>query len=244
MCNRFFVMLSVLALGLLSFSACDLTALAGIRGSGPVVSKDFNLSGFDGVEVSHAFHVVVEQGSSFQVTVKTHENLMEYVKAKIVSGTLHVGFEGHHSFSNTDGEVYIRMPELRTVGLSGACDGELKGDWQAESFSIDLSGASDLTGRVTAGQLKAECSGASSVSLSGSAKKTEIEGSGASKFRLDEFETGDLNIELSGASHASMTVNGRLDADLSGASSLRYSGNPVLGSTDTSGASSIRRRDK
>lgn len=227
-----------------SFSACDLTALAGVSGKGPVVPKEYNLSGFDAVEVSHAFEVVIEQGDGFQVTVKTHENLVQYLDVKVEGGTLHVGFKGIHSLNNTDGEVYVRMPRLRAVGLSGACGAELRGDWKSESFSVDLSGASDLKGQITAGEAKLECSGASSVNLTGTADKTTIEGSGASKFHLDDFTTGDLHIELSGASHASVIVNGRLDADLSGASSLHYGGNPTLGSTDTSGASSLKRMSK
>lgn len=227
-----------------SFSACDLTALAGVSGTGPVVPKEYNLSGFDAVEVSHAFNVIIEQGDSFQVTVKTHENLVQYLKVDVEGTTLHVGFEGIHSLSNSDSEVYVRMPKLRAVDLSGACDGELRGNWQSESFSVDLSGASELKGQITAGEVKLECSGASSLELAGSSKKTAIEGSGASKFRMDGFSTGDLNIELSGASHASATVNGRLDADLSGASSLHYGGNPTLGTMETSGASSLKRVEK
>lgn len=227
-----------------SFSACELTALAGVSGSGPVVPKEYNLSGFDAVEVSHAFNVVIEQGDRFQVTVKTHENLVQYLDVKVEGDTLHVGFKGIHSLNNTDGEVYVRMPRLHAVGLSGACDAELRGEWKSESFSVDLSGASELKGQLDAGEVKLECSGASNLDLAGSAKKTAIEGSGASKFHLENFTTGDLNIELSGASHAEAIVNGRLDADLSGASSLHYGGNPTLGTMETSGASSLKRISK
>jgi hypothetical protein len=209
------------------------------------VPKEYNLSGFEVVEVSHAFAVVIEQGDRFQVTVKTHENLVQYLDVKVEGDTLHVGFKGIHSLNNTHGEVYVRMPRLRAVGLSGACDAELRGNWQAESFSVDLSGASELTGgRIEAGELKLDCSGASSLDLAGSAKKTVIDGSGASKFHMENFSVGDLHIELSGASHAEAIVNGRLDADLSGASSLHYGGNPTLGSMETSGASSLKRTSK
>lgn len=239
-----YLFLLALILMAASFSACDLTALAGVSGSGPVVPKEYNLSGFEAVEVSHAFDVVIEQGDRFQVTVKTHENLVQYLDVKVEGDTLHVGFKGLHSLNNTDGEVYVRMPRLRAVGLSGACDAELRGDWKSESFSVDLSGASELKGQLDAGEAKLECSGASSLILTGTANKTAIDGSGASKFHLENFTTGDLHIELSGASHATVTINGRLDADLSGASSLHYGGNPTLGSTDTSGASSMKRISK
>ena len=51
---------------------------------------------------------------------------------------------------------------------------------------------------------------------------------------------GDPDIDLSGASRANIKMDGKLNADLSGASSLEYAGNVVLGKTSTSGASKIR----
>jgi hypothetical protein len=39
-----------------------------------------------------------------------------------------------------------------------------------------------------------------------------------------------------------INARGRLDANVSGASTLAYVGNPTLGETSTSGASSIKRR--
>jgi hypothetical protein len=58
----------------------------------------------------------------------------------------------------------------------------------------------------------------------------------------DSVTNNDANIELSGASHASLEINGKLDVSLSGASSLGYGGNPTLGRLDVTGASSIKQK--
>jgi len=47
---------------------------------------------------------------------------------------------------------------------------------------------------------------------------------------------------LSGASNASIQVNGKLDLELSGASRLTLGGNPTMGKVQISGASSLSRR--
>jgi hypothetical protein len=68
-----------------------------------------------------------------------------------------------------------------------------------------------------------------------------LSGSGASHFDLGDFAGGDAIIGVSGASSVILTINGTLDGDLSGASSLKYRGDPKLGSLHASGASSIQR---
>jgi hypothetical protein len=49
-------------------------------------------------------------------------------------------------------------------------------------------------------------------------------------------------VDLSGASHAVISVSDRMDVNLSGASGLEYSGDPKLGSLNVSGGSTIRER--
>jgi len=53
---------------------------------------------------------------------------------------------------------------------------------------------------------------------------------------------GNANIILSGASDGTINLDGRLDADLSGASTLEYIGEPTLGSLDISGASNLTKK--
>ena len=50
------------------------------------------------------------------------------------------------------------------------------------------------------------------------------------------------SVNVSGASYATIEVSGTMDADLSGASRLIYSGNPEVRSIDVSGASTLSKR--
>ena len=54
-------------------------ALVHITGSGNVVTQEEPLSGFDRVEISHAFHVDIRQGESYRVVVRVDDNL--YVRS-------------------------------------------------------------------------------------------------------------------------------------------------------------------
>ena len=79
------------------------------------------------------------------------------------------------------------------------------------------------------------------MQLDGSAQHTMADASGASHLKLADFQINDADIALSGASDATINAAGTLDIDLSGASSLRYRGQPSLGRLDISGGSTIKR---
>ena len=64
----------------------------------------------------------------------------------------------------------------------------------------------------------------------------------ASNINLEQFAVDDAAIRLSGASNGTINASGTLDANVSGASSLYYVGNPTLGDIDTSGASKVREK--
>ena len=75
--------------------------------------------------------------------------------------------------------------------------------------------------------------------MQGSASDIVIEGSGASRVELADFPLNNADINLSGASTGTVNLKGRLDAELSGASKLRYIGEPTMGNINTSGGSTI-----
>lgn len=107
-------------------------------------------------------------------------------------------------------------------------------------FFAELSGASKITGRLISSNTEIELSGASRVSLAGSGGNLNIHGSGASNIDMLYFTVNNAYIDFSGASRATLYVNGKLEADLSGASLLEYTGTTTLGEIDLSGASSIK----
>jgi hypothetical protein len=82
--------------------------------------------------------------------------------------------------------------------------------------------------------IQLKVSGASAVTLSGQGRKMALEASGAGQGNLEKFAVSDASVDLSGASRATVNVSGRLDADASGASALRYTGSPTLGSINSS----------
>jgi hypothetical protein len=136
----------------------------------------------------------------------------------------------------------VTMPELGGLAVSGACSGTVSNFNSTEAVSITVSGASRVTGDITAGDIEFDISGASTIQLEGSADDMIAAVSGASTCNLGDFTVNDADVNVSGASTGTINLNGRLDANVSGASTLLYIGDPIMGTIDVSGASTLREK--
>lgn len=139
-------------------------------------------------------------------------------------------------------QVTARLKTGRAdIELSGASTLRLEAETGA--FALESSGASDTAGRLNATGAALHLTGASELQLSGSGGNLRLAESGASEAKLAGFTLNDVDVDLSGASHADVDVDGTLNVTLSGGSVLRYGGHPTLGSRmDITGGSRLEPR--
>lgn len=210
-------------------------------GSGIPVTREFDLSGFDQVEVSDSFEVDIQQGDTFSVVVRTDDNVAEYLEIVQQGNTLRIGLKPHTyaTVSVETLEAEVTMPELGGLELSGASSATTTGFQSSDPFYAEVSGASALEGEIQAGGVRFNVSGASDVELAGSGGDLVMDVSGASSVDLAGFQVANASIQVSGASSATVSTSGTLDVEASGGSRVRYLGSPTLGSVDSSGGSTI-----
>jgi len=208
---------------------------------GNVVTREEAFTGFDKVDVSHAFQVDVSQGDTFSVVIRIDDNLVQYLDVVKEGNTLKIGLKpGWETIRPRTEQAKITMPELTGLILSGASRGTITGFKSAEGLSLNVSGASSLQGDIEAGDASFSASGSSKVTLNGSAQDVMIDASGSSEFNLADLRVNNANVKASGASDVTVKPSGTLDANASGASHVYYLGSPTLGKVDTSGDSSVR----
>ena len=233
-----------------------------VKGSGDLVTEEMDFRDFTQVEVGHAFEVEITRSDSYHVSITADDNVFEYVQVSKKGRTLKIGLKPALHYVSTTLRAEITMPDLYELYLSGATRGAVQGFSSSHEFILDLSGASRLdvnemsagdirfdisgaskvSGDITAGDAGFDVSGASTVQLQGSADDTIIEASGASRVELDNFPVNNADIKLSGASRGTVNLDGRLNADLSGASKLSYIGEPTMGDIETSGGSTLSKK--
>lgn len=209
-----------------------------VTGSPNMATWEYDLANFTNVNVSSAFTVDVSQSDSYFVSVTANENLLDYLNVYQRGDTLYIGLKLAH-YSNVRNEAKITMPSLLSFDLSGASKGDISGFSSANPLKLRLSGASRISGSIEAGYCSLNLSGSSTVELTGSGNDADINASGASGVELADFSIDTAEVTLSGASRAILNLEGKLDANLSGASHIEYIGEPTMGSIKTSGGSTI-----
>jgi hypothetical protein len=214
----------------------------GLIGSGNLETEEYTFANFTKVEISTAFEFEIQQSSSYNISVTADDNVMDYVQVSKVGQTLKIGLGTVTWFGPKTLRASVTMPQLNGLTVSGASRGDIYDFSSTEDVDIAVSGASRVNGDITAGNIDFDISGASTVQLEGSANDMVAGVSGASRLNLGSFPVNNANVSFSGASSGTVNLNGRLDADLSGASRLSYIGEPTMGTITTSGASTLSKK--
>lgn len=208
-----------------------------------------NLSGFHAIRISNAFDVYISQSNDDAVAISaSKQEYKDKIITKVENGVLIIRFEDDKKFWKSLGgdktklKAYISVKKLDRLEVSGACDVFFEDGISAEELTVNLSGASDLKGKVDAKKLSVGISGASDATLTGNAAELAIEASGASDFKGFDLVTNYCTAKASGASTVNITVNKELNANASGASSVRFKGEGLIRDIKTSGASNVTRK--
>jgi hypothetical protein len=212
--------LFVVCVAALTLAGCGSVG-PGRSASGKTGSKQLNTAGVTRLEVGSAFDVRVTLGQPETATVTYDDKLADLLD----SGTLRIQLKPHAT-------VRIQAAGASAVTVSGRL--------QASGLRVEISSASRIAAELGLDRANATVSGASHLALSGTAGTLTAVASGASGLDLADLSLHDLDVQLSGASHASVQVDQTIAAQLSGASTLTYKGNPQFTKRDTSGASTIQ----
>jgi len=213
-----------------------------IIGSGTVVTQDYDLDGFDQVEVQDGFQAEISAGDTFAVRLEVDQNLVDHVDVLKVGSTLTIRLKPLSSYSlvNVTRRAKVSMPRLLGIESSGGSQVEIHGFRSNEDLSTEVSGGGRLSGDIEAGELEFVCSGGSDLTLDGAGDGLGLEASGGSEVDLADFEVADASIAASGGSRVTVNVSGRLDVQAGGGSKVYYLGSPILGEIDSSGGSSVQ----
>jgi len=213
-----------------------------LTGSGNVETKEYTFSDFNKVEISSAFEFEISQSGSYSVSITADDNIIDKVEVTKAGTTLKIDLKTIPRLGPVTLKAEVTMPKLRGLAVSGASRGTVSDFSSTENLDINVSGASKVTGDITAGDADFEVSGASTVQLEGLANNMAANVSGASRFNLGGLMVDNANVTFSGASNGTINLSGKLDAKLSGASKLSYIGEPTMGNINTSGASTISKK--
>ncbi len=233
-------------------------------GSGGTVTQEKDFANFTRLDIENAFNTEITQGSSFAVSVTISKDLIDYLSVTQEGDLLTIKLVPHHTFTDFTKRLVARatvtMPALTEVTLSGSSQATISGFKSSNKLAVtvsgassvdlnkietgtarfDVSGASRVTGELTATQSEFVVTGASRLELTGTSDSERLDASGASNVVLSFFIVSSADATVTGASQAVIDAHVKLDATISGASRLTFRDNPTIGRLDVTGASTIK----
>ena len=229
------LLLACVTLGILS--SCRFYC---VRGSGNQLSETRKLGDFQKIDISGGYKVNLKQDSSLSIKITADDNLLKYIKTEIDGDRLRI-YSKKNMCNTGQMTVNIGVKNLEEVKASGGIEIESDGKINTQDIAFRLSGATKITMDLNAANVTTSGSGSTELDLRGQASSHDIDLSGSGTVNALDFVVGNCNIQTSGVGESQVNVLHSLSVHSSGASSVKYRGNPSNVTNDKSGASSIEK---
>lgn len=251
--NTSIISLILLLLSLLfgiSFSGC------GYRGNGNVTVEKRQLGSFKTVVIDQeggmngltfgenrmsTIELKLVHDTAEYASIEYDENLMHHIKTETVNERLIIR-TGKPLYSKRNIHVNIHYKHIEHIEASSLVDIVFANPYHGKTLSLNLSGASDLTGGIFADELLLDVSGAADITLSGKLRKLQGDLSGASDIQAYGLVTDTCMLNISGAGDAEVHVLNFLKVDVSGSATVNYKGNPQV-VKEISGAGDVEKAE-
>lgn len=174
---------------------------------------------FSNIEASEAVRVKLTQSDTFSVTVKAAPSDLRLIDTRVKDGTLQISNRKRDNIRNLP-TVFVAAPAITSIKASEACSVESDSTLALGDISIDVSEASRIVLKGTAGNVTLSVEEASHADLRGLRART-------------------LRVSASEASHASIGHAEKADLKATEASRIAYTQRPEQCETHCDISSSI-----
>ncbi|MBX9876894.1 MAG: DUF2807 domain-containing protein [Candidatus Obscuribacterales bacterium] len=209
-----------MVLRLLTVAACVLACTAcSSEDRSDVVTEQRKLPDFSKITAGGALEMDIKVGSPQSVTIECNKDSMADVDSVVNDNELTISVED--DAKPTHLSVHIVVPKLESLELNGSTNAVVAGV-SSKSFELDTAGSSK-------------------VKAQGEVDDLDMELSGSSNVELTELKSKNCDITISGSGNANIFANQSVDANISGAGSIKIHGNPAKVNQQISGSGTIQK---
>jgi hypothetical protein len=207
------------------------------------VKETRDVSDFTGVNFGVAGNLYIKVGSSFKVVLEGESKYISDIETVVRDGKLIIRRESYHMFSNEKVDVFITMPEIKSLGLSGSGRAAIEGTVKTEVLKLSVSGSGKISiPEVILKEMICSISGSGDINLEGGeATNADLSISGSGSYAGENTVIKNLETRISGSGNCSCNVSESLNASISGSGNVIYSGNPKM-NVHSSGSGHVRSR--
>jgi hypothetical protein len=206
------------------------------------VKENRDVKDFSKVSFGVAGNLYINLGPEFKVVLEGEKRDLEDIITEVSGGRLVIKKDNWRFNFNDKVTVYITMPELKGLGVSGSGKAEIKDAVKTEELDLSVSGSGKIfTGDLIVSKLDCGISGSGDIvpGANGNATRADISISGSGSYEGESFKIGTAEIHISGSGNCSCYVSENLRASVSGSGDVTYGGNPRV-DAHVSGSGKVR----
>lgn len=178
-----------------------------IKGNGKRELQKRSVKPFTSISANGAFTIEVTCQKDLSLEIEGDEDVLGFVGTDVDNNILRLD-KKQNFFTSEPIRVKISVPNLEGLAVNGAGNIDIKG-MNNDKFEIDTNGAPTIT-------------------VSGKTKMIDIAANGAGKVDTQNLHAARAVVDARGVARVDLDVSDQLDVEISGPSSVTYSGNPAV----------------
>jgi hypothetical protein len=201
---------------------------AGISAVNAAIKTQRDIVGFTSVSFGISGNLEVKIGPEFSVVLEGDQDDIDEIITKLTGEKLVIRNDNLRFLSNNKVNVYITVPELKGLDVSGSGKAEILDVVKTEDLKLFVSGSGKLiTSELIVENLECKISGSGNVTLGGGkAANAVVLISGSGNMAGEATNVDSMDVSVSGSGNCSCYVTGSLDVKISGSGNVIYRGNP------------------
>ncbi len=181
------------------------------------------IASFNKIQAEGAVQINYRTADATSLSVEADPAELKNVETTVKNGVLIVKTNGN--FKRTV-KLNITNKNLNSLTLNGACSFASKEEVKADNFEIGASGASKVEMPLSAKKVTTNAHGASDIVLTGNTESFSANLEGASNLKAYALKSATTTVNAKGASSANVFASQKLSVDCTGASNVKYKGDP------------------
>jgi hypothetical protein len=221
------VLIAVIALIGLQFTGVSITGGV-ISEPGEITIQNYAFSDFDSVKLYGKGDIFLTQGQEYSILIEANEEVLNRLIVRVEGDALIIDDRRLTLFNIDPIKIYITMPEVEKISISGSGDILGQNKITSEDLEISIAGSGDTDLNLNVEELTTRISGSGDVNYVGSAREHSFSVSGSGDLHSFDLETETSNIRVSGSGDVEVFATEELDIRISGSGDVFYKGNPRI----------------
>ena len=215
-----------------------------VKGNGAVTTITRNVSNYDEIGVAGSFEVTLVKGKEGEITIKSDENLLEYIVTEVKKGNLSIKTKkGYQLRSKQKIEITVPFNEIEGVSLAGSGNIYSNDEIKSNELKLSLAGSGNMDLKVSAKDLDTNIAGSGNMTLNGNTDDFECSIAGSGNLNGYNLKTSIANVKIAGSGNVKIDISNEVHAKIAGSGNVLYTGNPEIVKSKSVGSGSVKKKN-